>query len=154
MSSLITRTVAGAIALAALLLSFQANAAVYRCGDTFSDSPCGDDAVEHEVFGEGAESTANLDDKAAQTCLSALVAQHMLGNPKGVVAAPASKRKSRVIKKHGTSLMGYELTVAVREMNPNTGMFNPPIHFQCVLTPDLLRVLEVVAPGGSGEPAS
>jgi len=139
------------IGAAILLIAVHGSAAVYRCGDTFYDSPCGDDAIEHEVFGEGAQSTANLDDKAAQTCLQALLEQHMLGNPQGVVAAPASKRKSRVIKKHGTSLMGYQLMVAVREMNPNTGMFNPPTHFECVLTPDLLRVLEVVAPGMHGQ---
>lgn len=143
-----------AVGLAMLLMALHSSAAVYRCGDTFSDSPCGDDAVEHDVFGEGAESTANLDDKAAQTCLQALLEKHMLGNPQGVVAAPASKRKSRVIKKHGASLMGYHLMVAVREMNPNTGMFNPPIHFECVLSPDLLRVLEVLVPGGESQSGS
>lgn len=144
-----TRLILAACALC--LLSFTASAAVYRCGDTFSDSPCGDDAVEHAVFGEDAESTANLDDKAAQVCLQQLIASHMLGNPQGATAGPASKRKSRVVKKHGTSLMGYQLLVAVREMNPNTGMFNPPNHYECVLTPDLLRVLDLRVPGDDQE---
>lgn len=121
---------------------------VYRCGNTFSAEPCGEDAEEHTIFGSDAESTKNLDEKSAAVCLENAISNGLLGNPSGAQAQAVTTRKSEVVHYKGTALMGFRMRVAISEMNGKTGSYEPPRQFDCVLTPDLLRVFSV-APVGS-----
>lgn len=119
--------------------------AVYRCGNTFSESPCGEDAVKHEIFGEDSESLKGLDDKAADTCLTGIIRAGLLGNPENPRVVPTSRRKSEIVDFKGSKLMGTRIQVAISEMNPNTGVYIAGKQYQCVLTPDLERVLKTEA---------
>ena len=130
------------------LASLTTHAAVYRCGGTFSDVPCGDDAEVHEVFGEGSESLKDLDRKAADTCLQGARENGLLGNPGSAQAQPVGKRKVALFDVRGRNVMAVYLTVAISEHNPETGAFMPPKQYDCVATKDLLRVLSISAQGG------
>lgn len=138
----ILTSVLGLITLATLLPAQSIAGAVYRCGNTFSESPCGDDAVKHEIFGEDSESLKGLDDKAATTCLEGILRAGLLGNPDNPRVVPTSRRRSEIVDFKGSKLMGTRIHVAISEMNPNTGMYAAAKPFQCVLTPDLERVLK------------
>ncbi len=140
----------GATTAVLLILASVAPAgSVYRCGNTFSAEPCGEDAQEHEIFGSDAESTKNLDEKSAAVCLENAINHGLLGNPGGAQAKAVSTRISEVVQYKGTALMGYRMRVAISEMNGMTGNYNPPQQFDCVLTPDLSRVFSVAPVGAA-----
>jgi len=138
-----------ALCFAVLLSGTVCAGQVYRCGNTFSSEPCGADAEEQTIFGADAESTKNLDEKSAAVCLENAINGGLLGNPGGAQVQAVTTRKSRIVDFKGRSLMGFHMRVAISEMNAMTGAYNPPRHFDCVLTPDLSRVFSVAPMGGA-----
>ena len=127
----------------ALLLpcGFAAAQQMYRCGNTFSQTPCGPDAAARTLPSasapEGASGPSGYE-------LCAVAARRLHGGPEPETARieRVGDRRSEVIQFSGQPLAAqrYDLSIDARTTN---GVFSGPRLFGCWLSEDQRRVLQL-----------
>ncbi len=120
---------------------------LYRCGNTYSQTPCAADAKPARLH----QGTAP--DKAAgpsgfELCSAAALKAVRSPEPESARVQPVGERVSQVIEYAGKPLAShrYELTVDAKTRN---GVYAGPVAFSCWLSEDQARVLKL---GPSGSP--
>ena len=119
---------------------------LYRCGNTYSQTPCAADAKPARLH----QGTAP--DKAAgpsgfELCSAAALKAVRSPEPESARVQPVGERVSQVIEYASKPLAShrYELTVDAKTRN---GVYSGPVAFSCWLSEDQARVLQL-GPGNA-----
>ncbi len=123
-------------------LSVQAGA-LYRCGNTFSQIPCGDNAQTVRMQGGDGGKSAIPPGLAKHVCVSDLGKWVPFPDPDNLKIESMSRGTPEIIEYAGTKLMArrYELRVDIRNAGPGRS-------YSCFASEDNQRILKVVANGG------
>lgn len=127
-----------------LIFSLSAQAGtLYRCGNTFSQIPCGDNAQTVQVQGGEAGKNAVPAELAKHVCVSDLRKWVPFPDPDNLKIESMSRGTPEIIEYAGTKLMArrYELRVNL----PNAA---PGRNYSCFVSEDNQRILKVSASGG------
>lgn len=131
------------ITIAALLALATGSAAaqqMYKCGNTFSQTPCGPEATVQKVR---ADAVASAGPGLAGLELCGAEAARRIGTPEPETArvAPLGARKTEVIQYAGTALAAhrYDLSVSAKS---EAGFYMAPQAFSCWVSEDQRRVLQ------------
>lgn len=114
---------------------------VYRCGDTYSQTPCGDNASQPKLYGTGADTTDAM--QKATSCAAAVANSHQ---EEGLDwhLQDASEPKAELISAHGSQVVGFRLTVVMVQSTAQ-GQRVQSGRFRCDVSQDFQRVLAVQA---------
>lgn len=127
------------------LVSAAANAAdtqVYRCGDTYSQIPCGDNATQPKLYGARGATDASAMEKA-KACVIA-VGKSRFEEGLDWQLLDASEPEPELIPVHGSQILGYRLTVTMAQVS-SQGQRLQTAQFACAVSQDLQRVLSLQA---------
>lgn len=115
---------------------------VYRCGDTYSQIPCGDNATQPKLYGARGTTDASAMDKA-KSCVVA-VAKSRFEEGLDWQLLDASEPEAELIPVHGSQILGYRLTVTMAQVS-SQGQRLQTAQFACAVSQDLQRVLSLQA---------
>lgn len=110
---------------------------VYRCGDTYSQTPCGDNATQPKLYGTGAD---NTDAMQKATSCAAAIANSRQEEGLDWHLLEASEPKAELITAHGAQLLGFRLTVTMVQTTAQ-GQRVQGGRFRCDVSQDFQRVL-------------
>lgn len=114
---------------------------VYRCGDTYSQTPCGDNASQPKLYGTGADTTDAM--QKATSCAAAIASSRQEEGMDWHLQE-ASEPKAELINAHGSQVVGFRLTVTMVQTSAQ-GQRVQSGRFRCDVSQDFQRVLAVQA---------
>lgn len=129
----------------ALLLALAATAAqaadtkVYRCGDTYSQVPCGNDASQPKLYGTQGGNASALEQAAS---CAAAIAQREQEEGLEWKLLDASEPVAEVVPAHGSQVLGYRIDLVMSQ----TTLQGQPLHtarYHCTVSQDFRRMLSV-----------
>jgi len=127
-----------------LLFSISAHAAtLYRCGNTFSQVPCGDNAKPVQISGGEAGRAALPPEMAKHVCVSDLKKWVPFPDPDSIKVESMSRGAPEIIEYAGTKLMARRYDLRISAPNAPGGQ-----NYRCFASEDNQRILKIVAPGG------
>jgi len=133
--------VAALLVLAGVLASARAaEPKVYRCGDTYSQVPCGDNATQPKLYGARGAAEASAMVKA--TGCAAAVAQGQPDDGLDWQLLDASEPVAELINVHGAQVLGFRLVVTMAQTTAQ-GQRLPGGRFSCAVSQDFQRVLSM-----------
>jgi hypothetical protein len=112
----------------------------YRCGNTYSQTPCGEAAQVVKVYkgGEAANSGTSGPALCQQSALNALA----LPDPESAKVASIGKPEGSVVKIGTQAVEAMKHRVSVSPKN-EFGAYGRPMVFECYLSFDQQRVLKI-----------
>lgn len=110
----------------------------YRCGNTFSQTPCGENAKEQTL---NSGSAANSSDFIS-VCLTAAKELIQFKDPESLRVESSSKPVAKVIDYADAKLMAYEVTININGKN-SYGGYSGAEPYICYLSQDKKRVLQI-----------
>jgi hypothetical protein len=118
-------------------------AKLYRCGNTFSQAPCGADATEKKMIGAGQGGQARDPMVGARACVIEAQKRRLL--PQSARVAGVERGEATVVTYAGQPMVGQALRVSVTlaGASPDDSM---ALRMACVMSEDEQRVLRVQAP--------
>lgn len=128
----------------AALLGLAAGAAsaqqMYRCGNTFSQTPCAPDAQVRQVR---ADAVASTGPGLAGQELCAAEATRRVATPEPATAriVPLGARRTEAIQYAGTALAAHRYDLSIDAKN-EAGMYIGPRAYSCWVSEDQRRVLQ------------
>lgn len=129
------------------LPALAADAQVYRCGDTYSQVPCGDNATQPKLYGaRGAVETSALE--KAKSCAASAVQQQQSEDGFDWQLLDASEAKPELININGAQVLGFRLTLVMAQVpiqGSAQGQRRPRQQFSCAVSQDFQRVLSLQA---------
>ncbi len=135
------------IVLSLLFSAFGASHAqqLYKCGNTYSQTPCAPDAAPKRVFSGGSSASAvAAGDKPSGLALCSAQAITRIDSPEPETAqvAPVGQRKTEVIQYANQPVVAvrYDLTVRAKTQY---GVYGSPVGFACWLSEDQQRLLQL-----------
>lgn len=129
----------------ALLLASVAAAAqaadtkVYRCGDTYSQVPCSNDASQPKLYGTQGGNASVLEQAAS---CAAAIAQREQQDGLQWTLQDATEPVAELVAAHGSQVLGYRIDVVMTQ----TTLQGQPLHtarYRCAVSQDLRRVLSL-----------
>lgn len=131
------------IAIASLLALAATSAAaqqMYKCGNTFSQTPCAPDATMQKVRADAvASSGPGLAGQAL--CVAEATRYVRTPDPQSARVLPLGAKKTEVIKYAGTPLAAHRYDLSVDVKN-EAGMYIGPEAYSCWVSEDQRRVLQ------------
>lgn len=127
-----------------LVISFAASAGtLYRCGNTFSQIPCGNNAQAVQVQGGEVGKSAVSPEQAKHVCVNDLRKWVPFPDPDNLKIESMSRGTPEIIEYAGTKLMArrYELRVNLANAAPGR-------NYSCFVSEDNQRILKISASGG------
>jgi hypothetical protein len=127
--------------IAAMVIPVTAMAAesqVYRCGDTYSQTPCGNNATQPKLYGAKEANNAGVMEKA-KSCAAA-VAESQREEGLDWQLLDATEPAAELIPAHGTQVLGFRLTVTMA-LTTAQGQRVRGGQFSCAVSQDFQRVL-------------
>ncbi len=121
---------------------------VYKCGNTFSDKPCGTNAVKVRNASEGSsagpsgEANGGLPDYVT-TCLNAIRAQVSFVD-KEALRVDSHSKKWENFEYADKAMSGQKVTLTVNAMGA-AGAYTGARNYSCYMSEDARRVLKVSA---------
>jgi hypothetical protein len=117
-----------------------ASAQMYKCGNTFSQTPCAPDAVAKPMQPSAAPGAAT-DVTGYDLCAAA--ARKMVSSPEPETARiqPVGERRSEVIQYAGKPIATHRYELAIDAKTPN-GVYSGLQPYACWLSEDQRRVLQ------------
>ena len=137
------KSLAPFFALVCALCAPVGSGAVYRCGNTFSNVPCAEDAKPMKGLAAGGGQAATGMDVSA-VCFNAIKNKVAAKDPDALKLASASTAKPDIVEFQGKRLMGYTSTLEVSERQANGAYADPKPYF-CATSDDRQRVLQIKA---------
>lgn len=115
---------------------------LYRCGSTFSQTPCGSDAAEIHTPKFNAAGSAADTAGTGKACAASLRAKGAFADPEAVRVDNVTAGTAKVIEYNYVQIIAreYGLTVSVKNKD---GEYGDTRSFTCVTSEDGQRVLEV-----------
>lgn len=110
----------------------------YRCGNTFSQTPCGENAKKQTL---NSESAANSSDFIS-VCLSKAKELIQFKDSESLRVESSSKPVAKVIEYADAKLMAYEVTININGKN-SYGGYGGAEPYICHLSQDKKRVLNI-----------
>jgi len=133
-----------------LLLIFSCSAqagTLYRCGNTFSQIPCGDNAQAVQVAGSDSAKNSVPAELARHVCINDLKKWVPFPDPESVKVESISRGTPEIIEYAGAKLMARRYDLKVNARN-GYGGYTGAQNFSCFASEDNQRILKVNAPGG------
>jgi hypothetical protein len=127
------------LSLCAATLPVQAQT-MYRCGNTYSQTPCSADAKAAKVSpGEAPDKAARL--QGYELCAAAAPGKAATPEPESARVQPLGQRVSEVIQYAGQPLSThrYDLTVDAKSQY---GVYTGPVAYSCWVSEDQARILQ------------
>lgn len=124
-----------------LFFSLPAHAGtLYRCGNTFSQIPCGDDAKTVQIPSGDRGKSALPPDLAKHVCVNDLKKWVPFPDPDSIKVASVSRGVPEIIEYAGTKLMARRYDLRISAPNAYGGLA-----FRCFASEDNQRILKIVA---------
>ena len=127
--------------LSAATTASAADTKVYRCGDTYSQVPCGNDASQPKLYGtQGGNASAM---EQAASCAAAIAQREQQDGVEWALQ-DATEPVAELVPAHGSQVLGYRIDVVMTQ----TTLQGQPLHtarYRCAVSQDLRRVLSVQA---------
>ncbi len=119
---------------------------LYRCGNTYSQTPCAADAKPTRLH-QGSAPEKAAGPAGFELCSAAAVKAVRSPEPESARVQPVGERVSQVIQYAGKPLAAhrYDLTVDAKNRG---GVYAGPVAFSCWLSEDQARVLQL-GPGNA-----
>lgn len=111
----------------------------YRCGNTFSQIPCGENAKE-QMFNTGSAASSS---DFITVCLSAAKELIQFKDPESLRVESSSKPMAKVIDYADARLMAYEVIININGKN-SYGGYSGAEPYVCYLSQDKKRVLKIL----------
>jgi hypothetical protein len=132
---------AALIALIALALAPHAQAQqLYRCGNTYSQIPCAQDAPAKRIFSDAADGGTDAAGKGFALCSTHAVQAAEVQDPDTARIRPQGPRRSEVIQYAGQPMQAHRYDLTIDAKGP-TGRYAGPVGYSCWLSEDQARVL-------------
>jgi len=116
-----------------------ADTKVYRCGDTYSQVPCGNDASQPKLYGtQGGNASAM---EQAASCAAAIAQREQQDGVEWALQ-DAIEPVAELVPAHGSQVLGYRIDIVMTQ----TTLQGQPLHtarYRCAVSQDLRRVLSV-----------
>jgi hypothetical protein len=115
---------------------------LYKCGNTYSQTPCAADAKPRRLH-QGAAPERAPGESGFELCAAAGRSAVATPEPESARGQPLGQRVSEVIQYAGQPLSAhrYDLTVDAKSQY---GVFSGPVAYSCWLSEDQARVLQFV----------
>lgn len=127
-----------------LISSFSTQAGtLYRCGNTFSQIPCGDNAQAVQVAGNDGARNAIPPELARHVCFNDLKKWVPFPDPESLKVESISRGTPEIIEYAGAKLMARRYDLRVNARNSYDGAQD----FSCFVSEDNQRILKVKALG-------
>ena len=130
------------VALAMLLMApHTAAQRMYKCGNTYSQTPCASDAKPTRLHTDAVPDKAQGATTGMALCAATAKRRVKSPEPDTMRVEPAGERVSQVIQYAGQAVAAhrYELTV---DAKTSYGVFSGPVGYVCWLSEDQARVLQ------------
>lgn len=123
----------------AMTAAHAADTKVYRCGDTYSQVPCGNDASQPKLYGTQGGNASALEQAAS---CAAAIAQREQQDGLQWTLQDATEPVAELVAAHGSQVLGYRIDVVMSQ----TTLQGQPLHtarYRCAVSQDLRRVLSL-----------
>jgi hypothetical protein len=114
--------------------------ALYKCGSTYSQTPCAPDAATPRLF-KDASPTAGTQPTGYALCAATAPAAAAVLEPETARIRPLGQRVTEVIQYAGQSIPAHRFDLTIDSKNPY-GVFTGPIPYSCWLSEDQARLLQ------------
>lgn len=111
----------------------------YRCGNVFSQTPCGENAKEQALY----KGSADASDDFISVCLGEAKKRIQFKDPESLRVESSSKPTAKVIDYADAKIMVYEVVVNINGKN-SYGAYNGAEPYICHLSQDKKRVLNIL----------
>ncbi len=117
---------------------------LFKCGNTYSQTPCAPDATPKRGL-SGGSAAAATGDKPSGLALCSAQALTRIDSPEPETAqvSPVGQRKTEVIQYANQPIMAVRYDLSVRAKT-QYGVYGQPLSFACWLSEDQLRVLQLI----------
>ena len=113
---------------------------LYRCGNTYSQTPCAADAASRSVYSGAAPARApGL--SGYELCVAHAVKYVASPEPESARTMPVGQRKTEVIQYAGKSVAAHRFDLAV-DAKTAYGVYSGPMLYSCWLSEDQARMLQ------------
>ncbi len=114
---------------------------MYRCGNTYSQTPCAAGSASKSLY-SGAAPERAAGATGYELCAAQAVKQAGSPEPESARTAPAGQRKSEVIQYAGQSISTHRFDLTV-DAKTQFGVYSGPVAYSCWLSEDEARVLQL-----------
>jgi hypothetical protein len=113
---------------------------LYRCGNTYSQTPCAADAASKSVYSGSAPARApGL--SGYELCAAHAVKYVASPEPESARTMPVGQRKTEVIRYAGQSVAAHRFDLTV-DAKTTYGVYSGPVTYSCWLSEDQARMLQ------------
>lgn len=120
---------------------------LYRCGNTYSQTPCAADAASRSVY-SGAAPSRGPGFSGYELCSAHAVRYVASPEPESARTMAVGQRKTEVIQYAGQSIAAHRFDLAV-DAKTSYGVYSGPVMYSCWLSEDQARVLQFRRSSGS-----
>jgi hypothetical protein len=116
---------------------------LYKCGNTYSQTPCGADAQQKKVFSAAPDApagTGGANLSGYDLCVARATDKIRGPNPDAIRVQPVGTRVAEVTTHAGQSVMAHRYQFDVQILQ-NSGVYGPPVRWSCWVSEDQRRVL-------------
>lgn len=137
------KSLAIAVAFSLLVLSPLQAQQLYKCGNTYSQTPCAPDATPKRGLSGGASASASSDKPSGYAlCSAQAITRIDSPEPETAQVSPVGQRKAEVIQYANQPIVAVRYDLSVRAKT-QYGVYGSPVGFACWLSEDQLRVLQL-----------
>ncbi|NQD36700.1 hypothetical protein HPT27_06655 [Permianibacter sp. IMCC34836] len=117
---------------------------VYRCGDSYSQVPCGDNASQPKLYGARGGAELSALEKARSCAAAVATSRPPQEDGSDWQLLDASEAKPDLIAVNGAQVLGFRLSVTMAQRTAH-GQLQGRQQFLCAVSQDFQRVLSVQA---------